>query len=113
MRKRILHAVMLAGLGVALAGVCTSAHANDCYGYGYGSGYGNPYGYRTGRRISYSGLSPYRSSRNQRYSSFYGPSRYTFRPQPRRTTGVYHPPTFVPHRDHYHYQPGHYHYYRR
>lgn len=96
----------MVGVASAAAMLMSSGTASAQCGYG-------GYGYRGGGlSIGYSSFSP-RSSFSIGYNNY--PSfRYTrsVYAAPRRGHYDYHPPSFQPHGNHYHYVPGHYHYHR-
>ncbi|MEQ9407299.1 MAG: hypothetical protein RIK87_06210 [Fuerstiella sp.] len=104
-----MKSLMIAGVATA-AMVLGGASANaQC---GYGGYYGGSAFRGSGLSIGYGSFSP-RSSFSIGYSSF--PS-YGYRSYGRSIRGRghydYHPPSIYPHRNHYHYVPGHWDYHR-
>lgn len=97
---------LLAGVASVAALMMSSGTANAQCGYG---GYGIRGG---GFSIGYSSFSP-RSSFSIGFGNYprYGGARYSYR-SPRAGHYDYHPGGFVPHGNHYHYVPGHYHWHR-
>lgn len=90
-------AIILTGATAANAGHGHHGHNHHNHGYGGGGGYYGGYGYGSGFRGGYGTGYGYGSSWN-RGGIYHDTSHWD-----------YHPTEVIPHRNHYHVVPGHYH----